>query len=75
MRADQAPADQARAEAKAQRLQRETLTPIMLQLCAIEKWDGKLSQVSGGAVDRHQHAEGEATRRKNSPGVSQPHRV
>jgi len=41
---------QARAEAESQRLQRETLTPIMLQLRAIEKWDGKLPQVSGGAT-------------------------
>jgi regulator of protease activity HflC (stomatin/prohibitin superfamily) len=41
---------QARAEAEAQRLQRETLTPIMLQLRAIDKWDGKLPQVSGGAT-------------------------
>lgn len=47
---------QARAEAESQRLQRETLTPIMLQLRAIEKWDGKLPQVSGGAtplIDLH----------------------
>ncbi|MBI3607268.1 MAG: prohibitin family protein [Nitrospirae bacterium] len=41
---------QARAEAEGQRLQRETLTPILLQLRAIEKWDGKLPQVSGGAT-------------------------
>ena len=41
---------QARAEADGQRLQRETLTPILLQLRAIEKWDGKLPQVSGGAT-------------------------
>ncbi|NKE71519.1 prohibitin family protein [Candidatus Manganitrophus noduliformans] len=41
---------QARAEAEGQRLQRETLTPILLQLRAIEKWDGKLPQVSGGAM-------------------------
>lgn len=41
---------QARAEAEAQRLQRDTLTPIMLQLRAIDKWDGKLPQVSGGAT-------------------------
>lgn len=41
---------QAKAEAEAQRLQRETMTPIMLQLRAIDKWDGKLPQVSGGAT-------------------------
>jgi regulator of protease activity HflC (stomatin/prohibitin superfamily) len=41
---------QARAEADAQHLQRETLTPILLQLRAIEKWDGKLPSVSGGAL-------------------------
>lgn len=41
---------QARAEAEGQRLQRETLTPILLQLRAIEKWDGKLPQVAGGAT-------------------------
>ena len=41
---------QAKAEADGQRLQRETLTPILLQLRAIEKWDGKLPQVSGGAT-------------------------
>jgi len=41
---------QARAEADGQRLQRETLTPILLQLRAIEKWNGVLPQVSGGAT-------------------------
>ncbi len=41
---------QAEAESKAQQLQKETLTPILLQLRAIEKWDGKLPQVSGGAT-------------------------
>ena len=41
---------QARAESEAQNLQRETLTPILLQLRAIEKWDGKLPSVSGGAL-------------------------
>lgn len=38
---------QARAEAEGQRLQRETMTPIMLQLRAIEKWNGVLPQVVG----------------------------
>lgn len=41
---------QARAESDGQRLQRETLTPILLQLRAIEKWNGVLPQVSGGAT-------------------------
>jgi len=40
----------ARAEADAQRLQRETITPILLQLRAIEKWNGVLPQVTGGAM-------------------------
>ncbi|MEK7747786.1 MAG: prohibitin family protein [Nitrospirota bacterium] len=39
---------QARAEAEGQRLQKETMTPIMLQLRAIEKWNGILPQVVGG---------------------------
>lgn len=41
---------QARAEAEAQRLQRETITPILLQLRAIEKWDGHFPQVVGQAM-------------------------
>jgi hypothetical protein len=40
----------AKAEADAQRLQRETITPILLQLRAIEKWNGVLPQVTGGAM-------------------------
>lgn len=40
----------AQAEAESQRLQRETITPELLQLRAIEKWDGVLPQVSSGAV-------------------------
>ncbi len=40
----------AKAEAESQRLQRETITPSLLQLRAIEKWNGILPQVSGGAV-------------------------
>jgi regulator of protease activity HflC (stomatin/prohibitin superfamily) len=39
---------QVRAEAEGQRLQRETITPTILQLRAIEKWDGHLPQVTGG---------------------------
>lgn len=41
---------QARAEAEAQRIQRETITPTLLQLRAIEKWDGHFPQVVGGAL-------------------------
>ncbi len=40
----------ARAEAESQRLQRETITDTILQLRAIEKWDGVLPQVTGGTV-------------------------
>jgi prohibitin 2 len=40
----------ARAEAEGQRLQRETITPALLQLRAIEKWDGHLPQVTSGAT-------------------------
>ncbi len=40
----------AQAEAESQRLQRETLTDELLQFRAIEKWDGVLPQVVGGAV-------------------------
>ena len=41
---------EARAEAEGQRLQRETITPQLLQLRAIEKWDGHLPQVTSGAT-------------------------
>jgi regulator of protease activity HflC (stomatin/prohibitin superfamily) len=48
---------QARAEAEALSLQRQQVTPELIQLrqmenqrMAIEKWDGKLPNVSGGAV-------------------------
>lgn len=40
---------QAKAEAEAQRIQKETISPIVLQLRAIEKWDGKFPQVIGGS--------------------------
>lgn len=40
----------ARAEAESQRLQRETITDTILQLRAIEKWNGVLPQVTSGAV-------------------------
>jgi regulator of protease activity HflC (stomatin/prohibitin superfamily) len=38
---------QAQAEAEAQRLQRETVSPALLQLRAIEKWNGVMPQVVG----------------------------
>jgi len=38
----------ARAEAESLQLLRQTLTPELLQLRAIEKWNGKLPHVSGG---------------------------
>jgi regulator of protease activity HflC (stomatin/prohibitin superfamily) len=38
----------ARAEADSLRLQREVLSPDLLQLRAIEKWDGKLPQATSG---------------------------
>lgn len=40
----------AKAEAESQRLQRETISPIILELRAIEKWDGHFPQVLGGAM-------------------------
>jgi regulator of protease activity HflC (stomatin/prohibitin superfamily) len=40
----------AKAEAESQRLQRATISPIILQLRAIEKWDGHFPQVIGGAM-------------------------
>ena len=40
----------ARAEAESQRMQRETITTSLLQLRAIEKWNGVLPQVTSGAV-------------------------
>ena len=38
----------AQAEAESQRIQKETISPIILQLRAIEKCDGKFPQVIGG---------------------------
>lgn len=38
----------ARGEAEANRLKRESLTPELLELRAIEKWNGILPQVTGG---------------------------
>ena len=40
----------ARAQAESLRLQREQVTPLLVQLKAIEKWDGKLSTYSGGSM-------------------------
>lgn len=40
----------ARAEAEGQRLQRQTISAEILQLRAIEKWDGHLPQVTSGAT-------------------------
>lgn len=40
----------AKAESESQRIQRETISPIILQLRAIEKWDGKMPEVVGGAM-------------------------
>ncbi|HSG04937.1 MAG TPA: prohibitin family protein, partial [Nitrospiria bacterium] len=40
----------AKAEAESQRIQRETISPIILELRAIEKWDGHFPQVVGGAL-------------------------
>jgi hypothetical protein len=38
----------AQADATANKLRSESLTPAILQLEAIKRWDGHLSQVSGG---------------------------
>ncbi len=40
----------AKAEAESQRLQKLTISPIILELRAIEKWDGHFPQVVGGAL-------------------------
>lgn len=40
----------AKAEAEGNRLLQSTLTPAMIQNKAIEKWDGVLPQISGGAT-------------------------
>ena len=44
----QADINRAQGQAEAQRLQRQTLTPELLQKQAIEKWDGKFPQVLTG---------------------------
>ncbi len=44
----EAEVNRARGQAEAQKLQRETLTPALLQKQAIEKWDGHFPQFMGG---------------------------
>ncbi|MEA5552271.1 prohibitin family protein [Anabaena cylindrica UHCC 0172] len=44
----QADVNRAKGQAEAQRLQRLTLTPELLQKQAIEKWDGRFPMVMGG---------------------------
>ncbi|NET72054.1 MAG: prohibitin family protein, partial [Sphaerospermopsis sp. SIO1G2] len=44
----QAEINRAKGQAEAQRLQRLTLTPELLQKQAIEKWDGRFPMVMGG---------------------------
>jgi hypothetical protein len=41
--------NRAKGQAEAQRLQRLTLTPVLLQKQAIEKWDGHFPTVMGGS--------------------------
>lgn len=41
--------EQAKAEAESLKLQKEELTPELVQLRAIEKWNGVMPQVSGGS--------------------------
>ncbi len=45
----QAEINRAKGHAEAQRLQRQTLTPELLQKQAIEKWDGRFPTVMGGS--------------------------
>ncbi len=42
--------EKAQVDAQAQATQKESLTPEILQKMAIEKWDGKLPQATGGTV-------------------------
>jgi prohibitin 1 len=44
----EAEVNRAKGQAAAQRLQRSTLTPDLLQKQAIEKWDGKFPTYMGG---------------------------
>ncbi len=46
----QATINLAKGEAEANRLKRESLTPELLQLRAVEKWNGILPQYTGGAT-------------------------
>ncbi len=41
---------EAQGQAQANTLKQKTLTPELIQWAAIEKWDGKLPNVSGGAI-------------------------
>jgi uncharacterized membrane protein YqiK len=40
--------ESAKAQAELLRLQKEQVTPMMVQLKAVEKWDGRLPQYMGG---------------------------
>jgi prohibitin 1 len=40
----------AEAEAEANRLLTQSLTPQLMEYRKLEKWDGKLPQVTGGAI-------------------------
>ncbi len=46
----QAAIEKAQGEARAQFLQRQTLTPLMVQLRWIDKWNGQLPNVTGGGT-------------------------
>lgn len=46
----QAAVEKAQGEARAQLLQRQTLTPLMVQLRWIDKWNGQLPGVTGGGT-------------------------
>jgi prohibitin 1 len=42
--------NRAKGQAEAQRLLRQNITPELLQMKAVEKWDGKFPQVTGGGA-------------------------
>ena len=46
----EAEAVQTRAKAEANRLLTQSLTPQLMECRKLEKWDGKLPQVTGGAI-------------------------
>jgi prohibitin 1 len=60
----EAEVNRAKGQAEAQRLQRETLTPSLLQKQAIEKWDGRFPTVMAG--------EGAMPLINLSPNIGQP---